>query len=251
MIYWELMTATDYIVIGCLIYFFFLGWHKGFLRIIFGPIALTICCIIGLIYFKITQDLIKSLLISILGPIVLNLIFLFALKTWRKATNQEKGVPAFSLGRLAGATCCLFWRGTLLILTAILLTLIPFSGVGLGHIKTDIASSKTYQITNKFFKQDQFQGSLDITSLQKTLQDPEKLKRIEQTQEYKDIMEDSRVQALLNDENVIKMIEKNNFVGLMENQNLKAIIEDKELLQKFLAFNKRLLEEKSKPSSIK
>ncbi len=78
--------------LGILIFGIFLvviGWNKGFLRTLSGPLALALSIALGNKYFNDTQDMMKSALIFLFGPLVIGVAFWFLLNLIRGASGKE------------------------------------------------------------------------------------------------------------------------------------------------------------------
>lgn len=230
---------TDLIVAIALICFLSTGWEKGFLRSILGPVSLVIACIFAYFYYLETEDLIMALLISIIGPFILNFLASSILKLWNKATKEEK--PPFSFGSFLGAVFSAFWSGSILILTIIFLAIIPSNNRFYVEIRNDIIKSHTFTFVNKIAGDKIPIAIFDFQATIEAFQDPEKLEELESSQAYQDIVNNKNIKALLSDETTLEQIQNKDIGQLLKNPNMQAILKDKELLKKFLELNKEIL----------
>src|SRR3989338_4323676 len=99
--------TVDFIILCLLLIFFWAGWLKGLLRSLIGPISLGLSLTAGLIYYWITQKFFYAVLITLFGPIALNIIFSIILKIWNKATS-DKSSPRLA-SRILGGLFSLLW----------------------------------------------------------------------------------------------------------------------------------------------
>ena len=76
------MHWIDIIVICLLLYYFYKGWKKGFIRSFFGAVFVVIGWIGATVYYYETKKLVESLIICIAGPIVLNFLLSSAVNLW-------------------------------------------------------------------------------------------------------------------------------------------------------------------------
>ena len=138
------MAVTDIATLILSIFFLIRGASRGFMRSLTGPFSIIVTTILSIIYYQTTGDLITSLLIGLIGPLFLNHLLKFLLKTWAKATNTEIKPSFFS--RLGGSILTLIWGWVFIIFTLILLTVLPPWGETLTAVHNDVMQSASYLI---------------------------------------------------------------------------------------------------------
>lgn len=234
--------STDFIVIIILSIFFLLGWRKGFFRSIIGPLALIIASIFSVQYYIKTQNIPIALLISILGPSVIHLTFILLLNVWHLTIDDKKDFS--TLSRFSGGALSTFWRGSLFILTLILITIIPSGNfVKLKSVQDNIVGSKTYIVIAKAFKKFAPNEKVKIESITNLISHPDQLKKLESTKQYQDLAEDKTFQEIFQDEEFLELAKEQNIPKLLAHPNMKLILQDKNLVQKLMAFQKQMIEE--------
>ena len=128
------MAITDAIVAVILIYSSWDGWRRGFLRTLLGPVSLLLATIVSYFYYNFTHDFLKSLLIGLIGPFVLNIILAVVLTLWNKTVNQNQKANNFS--RAWGGLFNLVWMGGIILLTLVLLVFMPPNTFGIEDRKS-------------------------------------------------------------------------------------------------------------------
>ena len=83
------MTLTDFTILILSLFLLSRGSERGFMRSLMDPVSLIIATIVCILYYQATRDLIVTLLIGLLGPILLNYIFKAILQTYATATNTN------------------------------------------------------------------------------------------------------------------------------------------------------------------
>jgi uncharacterized membrane protein required for colicin V production len=234
---------VDFVIAALFVIFFLNGWHKGLLRSILGPISLIVGSIAGYFYYQQQGDLLMALIISVLGPFLLNIILHLLLKIihWQK----EDTSPRLSVGRILGGVFCLIWSGTIVLLILALIMLLPFNVPKLDQVKDAIGASFTYKIISKF-TESKVPSVQEIEKISDVLSDPIKLERIQSMKEFRNLAKNDKVQALLEDSHLIEQIQNKEFTKLVGNPKIQEIIKDEDLIKKFLALHQKLLRELAK-----
>lgn len=235
---------TDIIILTFFLLFFINGWRKGLLRTLLGPLALIIGGIAGVIYYQQTQDLLMCLIISIVGPFVLNILFNIIHHFWQKSVEVD--APFFSWGRLFGGVFSLLWSGIILLLTLLFIVITPGNFPMLKEAQQNISQSKTYHYLNKAFGEKLPLQVSDVEKVADVMENPQTLRKLRRTQEFKDVMENPKVKDLLEDEATLKQIQEKKIFELLSNKKMKAIFEDGDLVKKLFALNQKVLEENAK-----
>ena len=129
------MTLTDIATLFLSIFFLVRGASRGVINSLISPFSIIVTTILSIIYYQATKDIITSLAIGLIGPLILVLLLKFLLKTWAKATDRER--PGF-LSSLTGAILTFIWGWVFIILTLILLAVLPPWGKTLTAVHDDV-----------------------------------------------------------------------------------------------------------------
>jgi len=213
------MALTDIAALILSILFLVRGASRGFMNSLTGPFSIIVTTILSILYYQTTKDLITSLLIGLIGPLFLNLLLKFLLKTWAKATNTETK-PDF-LSRLWGSVLTLIWGWVFIIFTLILLTVLPPWGETLTAIRNDVTKSASYLITKNLEK------TLFANSKQNVLSFGDKDHEVETlgSSDAKSLAEDPRFQKILQDPDIQKEIQAHDLVKLMGNPKMMDFVQ--------------------------
>lgn len=235
------MNAIDLSILILFTLFFILGYRKGLLRTLAGPIALIIGSFLAYYYYQQTGKMIVALILGIAAPFLLNLVISFLLKIWQKS-NKDSGF-SLSLNGLFGGVLNLTWCGALMILAIICVMLLPKSLSQISSLQENIRNSHTYtyleNITKKVDQSDQY----SINKLATILNNPEKVKGVSKTEEYQELMEDENIRSMLQDEDLVTAIENKDYLRIMRHPKTQKIIQNKETVAKILALQKEILKD--------
>ena len=245
-------NTTDLIIILSFIYFFLTGWQKGFLKTLAGPISLILGWTCAYFYYLESHQLIIALAAAIILPALLKFLISTLLKLiiHPKKDDKENQVPQ-TLGQLAGGFLNIFWSGSIFVLTVISITMIPFPLPYINAMREDILKSHTYKLAEPYLPKELPKNGADIQKAMATLKNPEQLQTLQKSDEYKNLHNDPKIKELLADEDISKMIAEKNFVQLLSNPKIQEIFQDKELIQKILRFNQKLIESSQNPPTEK
>ena len=228
------MTLTDLITSLLSLFLMALGYSRGFLRSLLGPIALIAATILSVIYYQYTGQLITSLMIGLVGPLVLLFILKFILKSWISAT-KSKAKPEFP-SRLAGLAMTLLWGWVFIILTLVLLAIFPSLNSSLTFLHNDVTHSYSYALARP----------LENLLVKPAPATPLRQRQAEQTRHARSapaqgqsLATDPRFQKVLQDPEVQREIQERDYAKLMQNPKMMAltqqIMNDPSLMQKVLS----------------
>ncbi len=238
-------SMTDSIVLALTFYFLYRGWSQGLLRTLIGPIALSLGCLMAVIHYSQNHNIIMAFGISIVAPMVLNLLLSFALTVWQKTANADQ--PVSPASRAWGAGLCALWGGINILLIIVLAALIPSNASWIENVRQDIFNSRTYSLVDQWTKHLVPKKSIDIRAVSQTLKDPGQIQRLQSSAEYKAVWDDKTIQTLLADEEAMRDIRDKNFAKLMTNPKMQALMKDPELVKKILDMNIKIMEQKAPP----
>jgi len=214
------MAVTDIVTLILSIFFLIRGASRGFMHSLTGPFSIIVTTIISIIYYQTTEDMIASLIIGLIGPLLLNLLLKFLLKAWVKATNTD--IKPNFLSRLGGSILTLIWGWVFIIFTLILLTVLPPWGETLTAVHNDVTKSNSYLIAAKPLEETFFAAS--------------------KNNDAKSLAEDPRFQKILQDPDIQKEIDAHDIVKLMRNPKMmdlvQQIMRDPATMKKIMAIYK-------------
>jgi uncharacterized membrane protein len=236
-------VTTDNIILVILLYLFYKGWRRGFLKTLLGPISLMAGCIMGFVYYQKTANMALSLVISILSPFLINMLASVLLRLWHKTVNADE--PLSLLSRLCGSGISISWGGSYAAITLILIGVsppLPFKWF--DHIRQDVTTSKSYALIDHWLE-DKIPATLDIKKITDVLSDQNKLEEFRSSQEFQDVMTDGRLEDIFADHEVAELIRDKDYVKLLTNPKMRVIFQDKDLINKIMALNKKVVESAS------
>lgn len=239
-------SITDSVILALTLYFLYRGWSQGLLRTLIGPIALLLGCVIAVIYYVQNHNIIMAFAISIVAPMILNLLLSLALTVWQKTVNADK--PVSPVSRAWGAGLCALWGGINLLLIIVLIVLVPGNASWIEGVRQDIFNSGTYSIVDQWTKHLVPGKSIDIRAVSQVLKDPTQIQRLQSSAEYQAVRDDKTIQTLLTDEDIMRDIRDKNFASLMANPKMRAVMKDPGLVRKILDMNVKIMEQKAQPS---
>lgn len=240
-------SITDSIIFALTLYFLYRGWSQGLLRTLVGPIALLIGCLGAFIYYTQNHNIIVAFIISIVAPLILNILFSLALTVWRQMTKTEN--PISPASRAWGAGLCALWGDINLLLIIVLIALIPLNTFWIERIRQDIFNSRTYSLVDQWIKHLVPQKSINIRAVSQALKDPDQMQHLQSSAEYQAVWEDKTLQELLADEEIVRDIQEKNFAKLLANPKMQAMMKDPALVKKILDLNVKIMEQNTRPGA--
>lgn len=238
-------SITDSVVLALTLYFLYRGWSRGLLRTLIGPIALILGCVMAVIYYAQNHNILMAFVISIVAPMILNLLFSLALTVWQKTVNADN--PVSPVSRAWGAGLCALWGDINLLLIIVLIALAPSNAPWIENVRQDIFNSRVYSIVDQWTKHLIPQKSIDIRAVSQILKDPDQMQNLQSSEEYKAVWEDKTIRALLADEEIMRDIQDKNFAKLLTNPKMQALMKDPGLVKKILDMNVKIMEQKAQP----
>ncbi len=239
----------DYIILAFLISFFISGWTKGAFRSFIGPIAFIFFSLIAVINYDLNQNLVKSLAIVAIGTSVTMIIVWILWTLSRRAVPAEERYFLFWGSRLVGGIVTLAWRGIILALILIFITILPTSMVG-QRAKQIIKESRTYAAIHIYLTD--FLPYMEKTSrFVEVFASPSWSEPIQDTSAYQGFVENEKIQSLLNDPETMEQIQNKDIVQVLSNPKVTSILTDEELMQEFTALVKLAVKERQRQEEEK
>ena len=112
------MNIADFIIYGCLLFYFIRGWKNGFLRTLLSPIAMVAGTALAYLYYQQTHDFVKSLILSILAPFVIGLVLRLIVKIYEHTGPKKNALGP--LNRIGGGLLGVGWSGIWFVLVVVL-----------------------------------------------------------------------------------------------------------------------------------
>ncbi|MBI5150047.1 MAG: hypothetical protein HZA28_04665 [Candidatus Omnitrophica bacterium] len=231
----------DFAVIALIVYCFVRGWCKGLLRTLVGPISLLLSCVVAVLYYLHTPNMLMAFVITIAGPILLNILFSFALNVWQNTAGASRALSLES--RILGGGLAALWSGIHILFILVLIVIIPINAPWLKGIQENVLSSRTYSLVDSWVKRLRPAKPMDLHGISRSMQDPARQERIQSLDEYKAVMEDETLREILTDKEFVEAARNKDFSKLMTNPKMQAIFQDKKLLQKILDLNLKIMEQ--------
>lgn len=233
---------TDFIILIILFVNFLIGWMKGFLRSLVGPLALVACVYLSLDFFAKTQNSAAAIAIALFGPLVLSLIAGFLIRFFLG------GVKPGKVSRFAGGFLYVLWIGAMIVISIVMVMLIPLQWKPFKVLQSGIRGSLTYKLVAPLMAAYLPKEKTPVSyGPPQTRQ--QKFEEIQSTEEYQDLMGDPRVRALLEDEELVAAIREKDIATMMNDPRLLEVMQDPDLLQKFLRFYRNVPVENLTPPS--
>ena len=210
------MTVTDFATCVISVYLLYRGATRGFINSLLFPFSIIAATVLSAVYYKMTNNLIISLIIGLIGPFVLSVLLRFILKLWAQAFNNDIKQPGF-ISRLAGAALTLIWGWVFIILLLILLAVIPTWWGNLTAVHNDVIKSASYLIAAKPVKDAFFNDSQQNAAIppdNSALRD-----------DAKSLVEDPRFQKILQDPEIQDEINAHQIGNLMSNPKMMNLVQ--------------------------
>lgn len=228
---------TDLIVILVIAFLLWRGSSRGILQSLIGPFAFITATAGAYLYYQSTHNILISLAIGILGPMVLYWTLLILLRSIAKLLGGE--TQPNILSRIAGAAVTTAWGLIIFIPIIIMLSLFPNFHPKIKEMTTDIKNSRTYASIRPYLKwlnlpEDKAQV-VAAPSVHKS-------KPIH-TNALAEIQEDKHMQELLNDPVLKEALEQKNYAALLSNPKIMQMAQDPEFVKKLMAAYGQLQEQ--------
>jgi len=83
------MDITDSITFILSVLMMMRGFSRGLMQSLIGPFSIIITTIVSAAYYAATKNILVSLLIGTIGPLILAVFLKFILKEWARSTNND------------------------------------------------------------------------------------------------------------------------------------------------------------------
>lgn len=235
-------NAFDIIILILLVYYFWRGWRKGFLRSILGPISLIIGGIMSYVYYQNNPEkILIALGISIVGPVIFVVTLSLLMKIWTKATSEDGKMSV--LNRLMGSAFSIIWSGGMLLLVFMLIMLVPGHMPYIGKVHQYLYGTQTYAVISHFTGNTLARGESGTSPMIQFLENPEKFEYLSNTKEFKNVMGHNKIKEIPSDPDIVQDIQDKNVGKLLTSPKMQSIMGDKDLIKNFFSLQKKIMEE--------
>ncbi len=222
---------TDIVVIIVLGILVGNGAYQGFLRSMVGPACLLVATAIGYSAYLTTHQPAVGIFIAFLGPILLT----WGANSYIRAKYGDQPMHLTFLSQFSGAVVNVLWGGTILCLTLLIITLLPYDQAGLKAIKNDMNASITYGTLEKIVvkKQEKKKDSPESCMSGTCSMSPDDLEALWDDKDIQDLLNDPRIQKIINDPTLRETIQKKDIASLLGHPALMELAQDPSLMAKF------------------
>lgn len=240
------INIFDIIYFLLLGFFFFRGWKKGFFHSLVGPACLAFWFIIGVMNYDLNDNIIKSVMITIIGSFFSALLIHFLLFLGHRSVQTPHRDYVFIVSRLLGGILNMGWNGLLAAFIAIILSLMPTNFLGLGNAQKAIEKSISY---TKFYKHliCPFPGIRNLLITISVFKNHKILEDYKDTYEYKQVFSHPKIQMLVQNLPLMKKFYSQDAFFLLGNADVRSILSDDDLIFKISNLGKRIYDERAEP----
>ncbi len=249
------MNIMDAIVLGLLCVSLWIGWRRGFVRTIMGPVSMAVCVYAAYYYLR-TAGLVIAVCISLLGPVVIAL--LMKLARWILYKPQDKAAEEGTLTMVnhwLGMAASFGWAVFLIWVTylAVVYTYVPVRLTILDPVYRTVINSTGYRLFCRVSGRDTlcraqqsgFQSGGDGAAVD--------MDRIRTSEEYTRLITRPEVKRLFENETFLTYARERNFSGIIQDKEFQQILADPEVLKDFMKLYQRMVEVQSDaaPEAVK
>ena len=222
---------TDILAFICVIYFTIRGCHKGIWRSLVGPLSFLISFAGSQFFFSRTPDLMMSLLILIIGPLVFSVLLAIIIHLWETHVTLKEGPSLFS--QWLGGFWGLIWGIAVVVIALLSLALFSKHIFRSPIINDNIARSYSYGFIEKFVK-NKLPFVSGLESLMSISQNPDKLRDLQSSPEFRSVYKHPKIQEMLSDKKTIQQIQHKDLIKLLENPRIMEIWRDENLMRQVM-----------------
>ena len=232
-------TFTDVLVLIILGWAFFRGWQKGIITAIIGPIVFVFFSIVAVINYDANYNVVKSILIALIGTILTSTIIRVGLFFAKRSVNKEFRNHVFFTSRVAGSVLNTLWKGCIVATVLMVLTLLPGRMLGIESMQQNILSSQAYGFIMKHIVEKDIKLKSTVSAFS-VFRNSHKLSELSYSREYQDITSDPKVKSLLSDQELKKAIKKKDVLKILLSQKVLNTLTDKGVIKKLSNLSKKI-----------
>jgi hypothetical protein len=239
-----MLTVTDLVFIGILIFSIWDGWRAGFIRCLLNPIFLFFFIPIGLINFDLNRNIAVSLLITLAGGFGLATLCRLVIFFFRRNIQRDFKNYVFLGSRILGGITSSIWKTCLFMAAVLLLSLLPANLMpGIIDLQKDLMSSRSYS----YIQQNVLTRFPRVHNIYLTLsvfKDPTQNEELSQMPEFEAFYKNPKVQELIEDDGIKAFLAGRHFLPLLTHPKLIAVMTDDALMARLSLLSRRIYEEK-------
>lgn len=235
------MNETDVLLLTVFTLAFLIGYIKGILKTILGPISLFLGTILAWVIYVKYNNMALSLVAGLFGPCVVRIFLSLLCKAFISTFTADEGKEMSSLSRMFGGVFSVIWSGSLFTIFILLITAIPLKVQKLETVQTNIRDSKIITTLSGFLHIQDKNPVEALTNIAEILKDPEKAEMARETPGYKNLVSTPTIKDLLRDKETLRQIEEKDFAALLKNEKIKNLINDPDAMDKIFEFQKDLM----------
>ena len=241
-------NVIDLIVVCLILYYLFRGWSKGFVGSLIGPISLLLGAGISYMYFRQSQQMLTSAIISVFAPILIHITL--SVVTNVSTYGMGKKPDPSLISSLFGSMISVVWSGGILIMLMLMLMVLPAQLESIGSIQERLTVSKSYQLVNKLTGNFSIYSSIPVQTFMGVLENPDQMALIAESEEYKAFISDDRIKALVHDEEIQQYVKDRNIAKMLADKRTMDILKDEDLLSKIFAVQRLIIEQGTNPEGF-
>ena len=222
---------TDIFVLLCVIYFAIKGWNKGIWRSLMGPLSFLISFVLSQFFFRRVPDLMTSILILMIGPLVFSVLFAIIIHFWETHVTLKEDPSTIS--RWLGGFWGIVWGMTVVMISLTALAIFSKHIFRSSIINDNIAHSYSYPYVEKFIK-NKFPIVSGLESLMIISQDPEQFRDLQTNPQFRSVYRHPKIQEMITDKKTTQQIQRKDLIKLLENPKIIDIWRDEELMRQIM-----------------
>jgi len=223
----------DIVFLFLILYFMVSGLQKGFFSYLMEFLLVFVCVLGSWLYYKETHNLLYSLIILFLSPIILASIFKFLFHVNMEKAQHIKSPTISHLNNIAGGTIGFSWGVLWLVVISLVVNLIPLDKPVFLKLKDNVSNSYVLRFVKTIIPFKEVFVLDKLNSLGEIMRDPNALANLRQIPSFLVFMEDKKIQDFMKDRNALRQLQEKKILSLLDNSKFKAILEDAKVLKKF------------------
>ena len=235
--------VTDALVALITLFLLWRGSSRGILQSLIGPLAFIVASFGAYLYYKSTGNILISLSIGIIGPMILYWLLLLIIRMIASMVGG-KTEPNI-LSRIAGAFVTTMWGLIIIVPIIIMLSFLPNLHPTIKTITTDIKISNAYTAVKPFFKL----LKLPHEQPAQTATGSVRKDKVITTNALEEIQNDKHMQELINDPAIKQAIEDKNYAALLSNPKIMQMAQNPEFVKKLMSAYSQMQEQPIVPAA--
>lgn len=244
-----MFNLADLFVLLFLLFHAYNGWRKGLFKSLLGPISFVICCLFAWLYFKRTHNVLISLTISLLGPIVIKIFVPWIVQLASEGTLQPSTSSIGLINRWLGSAVGLVWGMIMASLLLLFVVINPAASGPVASARLAVSNSLVFSGGSSYWtgfssivlaanSRNESTAEMDSPKANQ-MQSPD-AQALAQSEEYQNLYNDERVKELLSDPEVKQLIEEKQYMKLLQNPRFAKILDDPSLIARMVQLQSKI-----------